>query len=289
MATYDVQSSFIKYVVKKAKSILVPFYGCALLSLALFVIKSNGDINGLKYHLEMLKMGGIRNTFVAGSLWFLSCLFFMEIIFKLIKFIKNKVAIFIICMVLYTIAVSVILPPRWIYNIDSALKYIIYYALGYILYPYLLKLFELNAIYKKMMFFILGGLSGCYAGFLFLGKDLIQPLIGDVWNIPIFAPIVSAMLLIFFNLFLARLIDGVIIFNEIGRETLYLCGNEYIFKNILVCVLEVFGLSTQFSTPLTAWIYTMILLYVGVKLLIPFEKRIIKSVKDSRKYELRNP
>lgn len=71
----------------------------------------------------------------------------MEIIYKLLKLLKKRWIIFIICLAMYMAAELVITPrpivePHWYYNFDSVFYYIIFFAIGDIVYPYLLDLFQ---------------------------------------------------------------------------------------------------------------------------------------------------
>lgn len=72
-----------------------------------------------------------------------SCLFIVKILYNFILFLtKNKRLTFIISLIFYIISMKylsylTILEPKWFYNIDSALFYIIFYSLGDIIFPYL--------------------------------------------------------------------------------------------------------------------------------------------------------
>ena len=169
------------------------------------------------------------------------------------------------------------LHPHWYYNIDSALYYIIYFAIGYIAYPFIMDLFECNTKYKKYIICISGVGSFVYSLLLFFDELFILYFVEFIFGQ--FSVIITSCILIWLNCLVAKLFENVQLFQEIGRETLFLCGNEYIIKTILGCALQLIGLAFQNASPLSFYVLTFILLIIGVKIIIPCEKELIKCVK----------
>lgn len=106
--------------------LLVPFYVFSILSIFIYVIERDLDIRTAKKLVIDMLGGGIRNQFVASSLWFLTCLFIIEFIFWIIKRMGVESLVIGICLLLNIFAVKVLKPPLYPYNVDSALKYIIF-------------------------------------------------------------------------------------------------------------------------------------------------------------------
>ena len=87
--------------------------------------------------LGMIKQStfGIRNQIFAPSLWFLPCLFVVTILYHTVYsiFIKYKYKSYLVLAISIMIYVSTVLPnnpivrPNWVFNVDSALYYIIYW------------------------------------------------------------------------------------------------------------------------------------------------------------------
>ena len=67
---------------------------------------------------------------------------------------------------------------------------------------------------------------------------------------------------------MARLLDKITLFNEIGRETLFLCGNEFLIKSMAEALITFVGLNCNLSYALQVYLYTMILLIIGISCLI---------------------
>ena len=263
---------------------MVPFFGFSLLSIIIYILINNPEYNSILELLVIVCKGNIRNTFFAMGLWFLSCLFLMEIIFKIIRKFNNKLLIFLICLIMFVIAEGFITPrpiiePHWLYNLDSVFYYIVFYAIGYIIYPLIVKLFELDTRKKKILFYILGIISFFYASLVFLKKDYLSSLLELVPIIRLLAPIIRTFILIVFNLVLAKILENINLFTTIGRDTLYLCGNEFIIKSLCSSLIELVGLSLTFNTPLHVYLYTMILLILSTKVLHTSERNFINSIK----------
>lgn len=281
MSNYDKETNIWKFIVKRFQAIMIPFYIFGFLSIFLNVIIHNMGLGWIKEQVILVLKGCIRNSFFAGGLWFLSCLFVMEVVFKLIKCVKNRVLISVIAIAFFLVAELVIQPhpirePHWMYNIDSMMYYMVFYAIGYCIYPFVIKLFELDTKLKKSLFVVFFLLTAAYTGLLFegisIGKRLSFNSVSSVM-VTILQPIVVIM----FVLCLSKLLEGIEFLSKVGRETLYLCGNEFICKSILPMVLSLFGLSINVDSPLKAWIYSLVLISVNVRWLIPAEKKLLSQ------------
>lgn len=285
MSYYDNEPNFFKYTIKKAKTILVPFYAFSLVSILINIIMSDGDIGLIKGNLLLVLKGCIRNQFFAGSLWFFTCLFLVEIVFKLLKYLKFKPVILIIAIALYVVSETLIEPkplemPHLFFNADSMLHYIVYFAIGYVVYPFLLSFLKLDSVLKKIAFSALLIVTGIYSLLVFLERDILLEILGDGSIVLMFEPVVKALIIILFNILISKFLCGINLFRKIGSETLYICGNEYIIKTLFPAFIELMGLTMAFSNPIYLYVYVAILLIINVKILIPAEKALVKSIKD---------
>lgn len=210
----------------------------------------------------------------------------MEVMFKLIKYLNNKYIIFLICLIFFIISEKIITPrqtisPNWLYNLDSAFYYIIFFAIGYLLYPYISDLFTLNTQCKKFIFIVTILISFSYSALLFIGIDCISFILEPITFFNMFVPIIRPLILIWFNLCIAKLLENISLFNEVGMNSIYLCCNEFIAKTILPCFFSIFGIGVNPSIALESYIYTILLLFLNMKFIIPLEKQTISSVKNA--------
>ncbi len=281
MSIYDKEKNLGSYVIKKVKRLLLPFWAFSMIAIIGYSMASDVGLAQIGALLKVVCKGNIRNTFISPALWFLSCLFCMEILFKIMKYLKRKWILFGISVGMFLIAEKVIVPrpivePHWFYNLDSMFYYMIYYAAGYSIYPYLLELFKMDTKKKGVLFGVLTMVSTIYAAFLFLGQDGLRGL-DSLPVIGIFSSVIKAFLLIYVNLAFAKLLENIEILNKIGQETLFLCGNEFIMRMLIPMVVEWVGLNITAETQIQGWFYTCLLLAAGIKVFIPIERKVIDS------------
>ena len=270
------------YIVKCIKKIIFPFLIFAFLSIVVQTIYLNTYTEIIPSIIIILK-GCIRNTFFAGSLWFLTCLFIVKIVFYVLKrLINNKIFVLLICFLIYLFSELIINPtplanPRLFFNIDSAAYYIIYYAIGYYSLNIIKKLFAWDNKLKINISIILGLLSGGYTILLFFGKNIFS-YFNTIKYLSFMTNLFSPLIVIVFILLLSRLITNFDYLCNVGENTLYLCGSEYFIKLFVPICLELIGLEIVLSNPITTYIYTLLLLIICNKYLVPIEKNLFKKL-----------
>lgn len=272
------QSSFKDYLKKKVKMILIPFFFFALISMLLVIIYEQCNIELIKLMLKQIAYGGIRNQIFAYSLWFLTCLFVMSLLFQLIKCLKKRSLIFMTGIILYVFAARFMpykpnMVPILPYNADCMLYYIVYFCTGYCVFPKLQELIEKKGKKRNIVVGVAGAVSGAYAVCLFFGKDWLAVL-EYIPVVRIFHPFVTALLLITVNLVVAVLVQKYLVLQKLGEETLYLCGSEFLIKTLAAGVLSFFGIGVEFTSPLIGFIYVSVLLLIVHFLFVPLEKKI---------------
>lgn len=282
MEIFNKEENFVRYLIKKIKTIIIPFWVFAAMAAVVTIIQEEYHWENVKGLIVEVLRGVVRNTYVAGSLWFLTCLFVMQLMFFLIKKLKYKSLILLVSIGCYIVANYIIEPhplgqPSLYYNVDSALYYLIYYTIGYLVFPYIMKLFELNTLKKKVLFAVMAIASLGYAVVIFFSVDFSSYLnfpvgLGDVMQI------LTPCIIIFAYFAVARVIEDATVLEDIGKNTLYLCGSEYVVKLLLTNFASVFGLTMDGLNPLAIYIYTGIMLFVANKYLVPIEKYIINKI-----------
>lgn len=90
MESINKETNIIKNILKKARIILIPYIVFALIAIIVQVILNDSQINAIPSMILVVMKGAVRNTFFAGALWFLTCLFIISIMFSIIKKLKNK-------------------------------------------------------------------------------------------------------------------------------------------------------------------------------------------------------
>ena len=281
---YNREESLLKNVKRNIKTILLPAYFFAVLSLMIYVINANADLTEVRIWGQLILKGLVRNTYLAASLWFLTCLFVVKTIFALLKKMKKWYWLVTagICMFLiaeYGMSPRPIDSPRYYYNLDSACYYMHFYIAGFLLYPYLQKWLEkTGTITKSAKTVIAVGLLG-YAGLMYFQINVLS-------YIPIHNMIADSglrmlktYLMIGAIIMLAYYLQGIEVLAKVGQDTLYLCGSEYMIKIVVPSICGIVGLSINLDGPLYVCIYTIMLLWAGEKIFVPWEKNIIRKMR----------
>lgn len=269
------------YLSQKVKNILVPYFLFALLSIIVYELSENAPAAGIRKELIRMIKGAVRNQFCAGALWFLTCLFVVQVMFILLNSICPKWALLFVSGILAYFSFFVMVPPlitnpRWFYNVDSAHYYFFYYVLGYLLFPYMEKIFRDIRKYKIPVA-LTSIICLIYAALLFFRNGhLTEWLLRPVWGSILYN--VQPLLIIWLYAVVSRWLQDVRIFNEIGKNTLYLCGSEYLATTGINTALQSLGLTVQIISPMTAYIYSAILIWVGIRVLVPLEKKLFHAV-----------
>ena len=274
-------TGILSTIVKTIKTILIPWLFYALLSLVIRVIMNNSTAEIMPELLHIVK-GTIRNQFFASALWFLTCAAAVRIVFAFIRKLKYKIAIFTVCLGLFVIAEYVMpyrpfVTPAMPYNVDSMLFYILFYAIGYVAFPFMCKALEPKKIWGKCLLGLSGLVCGGYTALLFFGKNLLlyipQNMVTDRLQM-----ILCPLIVCWFYCIVGKLLENVPVLCKIGQETLHLCGNEYIIKTLFPVLLSVFGLATHLGNPLIVFAYNAVMLVITTYLLVPYEKKMLNKI-----------
>lgn len=273
------EENIVKYLINKIKTVLIPCYVLACLVVIMITIQYDFGWDSVADMNIIMAKGFIRNTFVADSLWYLTCLFSMQMMFFFIKKVRYKWLIFGICIVLHygnIVWMNSVDFSHWYFNVDAALYYMIFYAAGYLSFPYVTKLFELDTKKRKILFIVSGGISLFYSIALYFGIDVLSYVIPSfAWKF-VFA--IKAGIIIWTYVVCARCLKNVKFFENVGEEIVYLCGSYYLVSVIIGTVLSILGRTVVMVVPVRAYMYMAIMLFLGVKYIVPVEKYIVNKI-----------
>ncbi len=276
--------NFLQFVWKKIKAIVLPYFFFSILSLIVIICDSSPSPHDI---LDMLLdcLLGIRNHLFASPLWFLPCLFVVSITFELLRRIfKKNIIILFLSVVLFYVAESLLpfrpfIEPSWFFNCDSAMYYLLFYAIGAATSYFLLHFsFSQSSFQMKILILLLGISSIIYSATIYFQKDFLGNWLSDVAVIGIFYPAIKALLLIICQIVLAKLLSFSKLLQHLGENTLYLCGNEYLVKQLIPIILSMIGLKLTVSNLLDVLLYSFGAMLAVYYILMPIEKRIYQRL-----------
>lgn len=282
--TYNKEEAVFGNLKRNVKTILLPAYFFAIISLMIYVINANADLTEVRIWGQLIIKGLVRNTYLAASLWFLTCLFIAKSIFVLLKKMKKwywlvAAGIFMFLLAEYGMSPRPIDSPRYYYNLDSACYYMHFYIAGFLLYPRMKEWLEKTGnIAKSVKTVIAVGLLG-YAGLMYFQINVLSYI--PIHNMIAVSGLrlLKTYLMISAVIMLAYYLQEIEVLAKVGQDTLYLCGSEYIIKIIVPSICGIVGLTMNLDGPLYVCIYTIMLLWFGEKVVIPWEKTIITKMR----------
>lgn len=285
MEAISTEKEFWPRIFKKIKTILLPYFFFIGISLILATILNQSSFPGVLSTLREILVAQ-RNTLFAPMLWFLPALFLTELIFMLMRLVLKPawallLASTVIYIFLHLFMHDPLITPQWFWNLDTSLFYLFYYALGYWGFPKLLRVLGDGSKRPPLWFTAGGMLSAGYSLALLFDKEFLTEALAAIDQVPVIrngVPVANALIIIWALLLAALILQPFKLLQKIGRETLYLCGNEYIVKLLLNQSLGLLGLAVAPQNPLAAYLLSFFLILAAVFILIPFERRLYQRL-----------
>ena len=137
---FAVSSSYTvwQYIKKQAKALLLPYGVFAVVNIAFhYLFNPSTPISKIaEYGTNFLLAR--RNEVMVAAMWFLPCMFFASVVYKiLVRVVKKQKIIVPLCFVVSAVFKIWFESPIYIFSVNQGLKYLIYLALGGLLSPYI--------------------------------------------------------------------------------------------------------------------------------------------------------
>ncbi|MCM1122054.1 MAG: acyltransferase family protein [Eubacterium sp.] len=289
---------FWEAVKKRFHQIMLPYAFLVMINMVMLVITENAGLVTYARYMKQF-IWGIRNQIPIGALWFFPCIFCTGVMFDVLRRVCRKDAVaFLASAALYAASVTLFpnnpgVQPSWIWNVDSACHYMVYYALGYVLRKKLTGREEnadaesagtndgTNGGIRRYLFFIGAVLVTGYAASVYIQRDIagkllcrLLPFAGAIY------PVIRALLLIGFNMVLAKILEGFQFLSYAGTQTLWLCGNESIVKTLLGTLAGLIGLRIEVTDEASALLYAAVMMLVIIVVLLPAEQRLYRKCRE---------
>ena len=165
------------------------------------------------------------------------------------------------------------------FNVDSV-YYILYFALGYVFYPYISGFLKKQELKDKLLRMVMFFVTGLFSAFCFFGFD-IETMLGDR-NVLILlvVSVIRTMLLIVFIILLGKRLCEFSFIQKTGQNSLYIFSSEFLVKTMTSEALNVIGLQIYFNTPLGAYIYSGFLLAAAMWFFVPVLKPLVLRIQS---------
>lgn len=243
--------SIKEFILKKGKSLLIPYILFALFNLLmLLVIEGTFEI----YYLKNIFSYNTDSLAIAGSLWFLTSLFFVDLFYYLIDRIKDSLIKYIVIIII-TLA-GCIIPSyiRFPLALDTSMMGVGLYAIGVL---------SRNFIISSKHNIFVGGIAILVGSWLTFVNGYINVRIGLYSNIILFFVVAILMTYGLYVLcFYLNKIDTFLIkeLKFIGRNSLvYVCLNQ-----LTIFIISKSGLLSFANNSIGLWMYRLIVLIMTI-------------------------
>lgn len=172
--------------------------------------------------------------------------------------------------------------PCMYYNVDSVMYFLLYFVIGYCAFPFIQKVFLRKSKMQRWIISCSGIIVLVYSALLFFGWRP-SAYFYHIKNINVIFDVINALISIWLIFIVSYSLENTTIgikLSQVGVNTLYLCGSEYIIKTILAAFIGLLGFNVVFPNPLSTYIYTIILLLLANNYLVPMEKRMLIEFKN---------
>lgn len=247
--------SWKEFLRRRAQRILIPYvaFGVATMLVRVLVDEDKSLGNLITWAKELLL--GRRNHIFAVALWFLPCYFVMTLCYRALRqLLKKRWLILLVCAgVSLTVRLFIESWEPLPWSIDSAGRYLFYYALGDALFA------PLEAIraggakrWQTAVFYLLGaGSVGLFLLGYIYGRGYLPSLVGV--ELPFAGQVAEligmALVGLYTALLLAFALQTVPGLARLGQASLLLCCTESMVKLVLPLAFETVGLTILYDEP----------------------------------------
>ncbi|MBR3255377.1 MAG: acyltransferase family protein [Clostridia bacterium] len=266
--------NFKEFTVKKVKSLLLPYFVFGILFYFIWVAL-NWQEKSLQPLINLFSVN-TDGLPIAGALWFLTSLFFTELLFFLIDKIKFKwikYIIIILISLLGNVAVQII-PFRLPFALDAAFVGVGLFGIGY-----LFKLFKESKIVNKLFnlkFYVILPLIIINI-YLIFTNDYINMRCGLYGNIPLFW--INAFLAFIIGINICKKLDSFLntkiknFITEIGKNSIiYLCFNQ-----IVILVINIFTKNIVIENDTQKYLVNSLIMVISLILLKVLSLIMVKT------------
>lgn len=264
--------SATEYIKRQSVRLLMPYAVFAVINTVFyFIFNRHIGIGGMADILVTFALGK-RNTLVCAPMWFLPCLFIVCAVYRLIReFLKNDTAVLALCFVISAVAKMFFEEPVMVWSANHAFKYLIYYAIGAAVFPYIknisIKQIFADKLWKKVAFAVFVVIALWYSYRLYTNNLLIVPTSLAAACLMVF---VNAIIMIMLCIAIALLLHWFKPLAIIGQNTMGFCLGESISRALLNTAMAVTGFGFAPDSVLKVIVYNFLAMAVSfVVIIIP--------------------
>ena len=274
MFAFSARYSLPQYIKKQVQSLLLPYAVFAVVNIMFhFLFNPSTPLNELAGYAVNFMLAR-RNNVMVAAMWFLPCLFFASIVYKMLAVLLKKQRYIVpVCFVISAVFKLWFEDPVYIFSINQGFKYLIYIALGGLLAPYIksMNYDSWSKLSKKQQF-----------AALLIFMVIIQYIVllykrGYVfWPQPIWALslvyFINVVVCIIFVMVWALALSKIKPIVWIGQNTLGFCCLENINRALLNTAMAVVGFGFVPNNEIKALVHVLASMCIGSVIIFVINK-----------------
>ena len=257
--------TFKEYVKRQAKALMLPYAAFSVINIIFHYIFNRGLPLAVFKEIIINILLARRNHMLVAAMWFLPCLFLVSIIYKLLTMlIKNKKLLLLLCFGLIAYAKVFMQEPILPFSANQAVRFLVYFSAGSILFPYLKdlsmeKFRSQNTKVKAAL--IVYTLVAAVLIYILYKKEYIIYFRNDfLFYSSLF---INTVMIISFVVIISVLLSGFTPLVKIGQNTLGFCCLENINRTLVNTAMALTGIGFIPDTKLKVVVFNFMAMAAG--------------------------
>ncbi|MBQ9844634.1 MAG: acyltransferase family protein [Oscillospiraceae bacterium] len=265
-----------EYIKRQAKALMLPYAVFSVINIVFHYIFNRGLPSEVIREIVINIILARRNHMLVAAMWFLPCLFLVSILYKLLAMaIRDKRLLLAVCFGISAFARFLLQEPMLVFSANQALRFIVYYSAGDVLYPYLkdmsMESFKAAAPKKKMFTTTAMVLLAVLVCRLYIKDYIIR--ISYEYNFAFITSLfVNTVVIIVFVIMLSVLISGFVPLVKIGQNTLGFCCLENIGRAVVNTAMALTGIGFWADDPLEVVLFNFIAMAASYVIIVAINR-----------------
>lgn len=258
------------YLVDKVCGILVPYFLFSFIIMGLSFIRHDFELSKFKDYANFIFIGH-RNATAGSALWFLNCYFVVVVLYTLVMvLVRNKYLALLVSFALFEVQYPLLgllhlNSEAVIFNFDSAIGYLVFFSIGHCFADLFKREWDFKTAQGKGVILLRAAALAMLALVYFKGDTYLTEKL-PVLEFARIGEFLQILLLIEANVFLAKCLTWVPYIQQLGRDSLILCGCEDSTRVLVNDFISIFGLPIIIQTPLASVLCALLYLVVCSKI-----------------------
>ena len=262
--------TFKEYVKRQSKALMLPYAAFSAINIAFHYLFNRNMSAEVFREIIINIILARRNHMLVAAMWFLPCLFLVSLMYKLLTMtIKNKKLLILLCFAASAYAKVFMQEPILPFSANQAVRFLIYFAAGSMLFPYIkdLSLEKFRSQNTKVKTALIAyTFIAAVLIYILYRKEYIIYFVNDfLFYSSLF---INTVMIISFVVIISVLLAGFKPLVKIGQNTLGFCCLENINRTIVNTAMALTGIGFMPDTKLKVVVFNFMAMAAGYVVII---------------------